>query len=62
MDVEAIGLDGQCLLVLEVVCWVLHDNVEPLQDVDEDDLDFLPGEGATLEIRAVSASSRAFAV
>ena len=51
MDVEVVRLDGERLLELELVRRVVHVEIEILEDGDEDKLDFLPREGATLKRR-----------
>ena len=49
MDVEVVRLDGKRLLELEFVGGVAHNEVEPLQNGDHCELDFLPRKRATLQ-------------
>ena len=57
MNIEILRLDGKRLLELELVRGVDHDEVEPLEDRDERDLRFLPGEWTTLSADCVLAAS-----
>ena len=47
VDVEILGLDSHRLLELELVCWVIEDQVKALEDSDQSDLCFLPCERPT---------------
>ena len=48
VDVEVVRLDRQGLLELKLVCRIAHDEIKALEDGDECELYFLPGEGAAL--------------
>lgn len=54
VNVELMRLDHHSLLEMQVIRQVVHDKGEALHEVDEHDLDFLPGERATLCTRIES--------
>ena len=45
---EVVRLDRQGLFKLKLVCRIAHDEIKALEDGDECELYFLPGEGAAL--------------
>ena len=45
---KVVRLDAQRLFDLELVCGVVHDEVEALEDGDEHELHLLPCEGTAL--------------
>ena len=48
VDDKVVGLDAKRLFDLELVCGVVHDEVESLEDRDEHELHLLPCEGTAL--------------